>query len=158
MGLLYIIWNSLLYKQCFATIYCTLGARGFFLFCFAVTVSGEAAIVNKRKKNPLVKAGLNLTSMLIRDKTVCQTGFIWDLFVFIIWHVCAWHSIMGVTGLHDSYVCDICTFAVYNILCWIRYFDPFAFHLFLKGTTCDNIWRQYKLNRAVRLICGLANV
>ena len=61
--------------------YSTLGARG--VFCFVATVSGEAAIVNKRKK-PLVTAGMNLTSMLIRDKTVCQTGFMWDLFVFVI--------------------------------------------------------------------------
>ena len=55
------------------------------------------------------------------------------------------------TGQHDSYVCDICTFALYNILYKIRSFDPFASHLFLEGTTCDNIWREYKLNRAVRL-------
>ena len=38
----------------------TLGARGFFLFCFAAKVSGEAAIVNERKKTPLVTAGMNL--------------------------------------------------------------------------------------------------
>ena len=63
----------------------TLGARGFFFVCFAATVSGEAAIVNERKINPLlVTAGMNLTSMLIRDKTVCQTSFMWDLFVFVI--------------------------------------------------------------------------
>ena len=95
----------------------TLGARGFF-FCFVLRRQWAAkpAIVNERKKNPLVTAGMNLTSMLIGDKTVCQTGFMWDLFVFVIWHVCARHSIMGVTGLHDSYVCDICTFAVYDIL------------------------------------------
>ena len=60
------------------------GCQRVFLFCFAAIVSGEAAIVNERKKNPLVTAGMNLTSMLIRDKTVCQTGFMWDVFVFVI--------------------------------------------------------------------------
>ena len=53
-----------------------------------------------------------------------------------------------VTGLQDSYVRDICIFAV---LYCIWSFGLFASHSFLNGTICCIIWSQLKLKRAVRL-------